>query len=220
MFAVLPAVATLWVSSVSVAEAPGKEWNVIDERRGITVSRKEQPDCGLPAFRGKGTIQGDVVQILALMLDSDAVEQWAYGVDDARRLKRINENQDLIYLYSDIPWPVRDRDMIVRRTVTVIKPGEEFRIDLKCEPDAVPEKSGVVRVRKCSSGFHLRRITADTTEIDYDMSLDPAGLLPKWAANYVAKTVPYKTLITLEERADKSRAKYEAVIQRWSTATF
>lgn len=205
---------------MSVAEAPSKPWEVIDERRGITISRREQPDCGLPAFRGKGAVQGSVVQILALMLDSDAVEQWAYGVDDAKRLKRINENQDLIYLYSDIPWPVRDRDMIVVRTVTVIKPGEEFHIDLKCAPEAVPEKSGVVRVRKCSSGFHLTRLTADTTEIDYDMSLDPAGLLPKWAASYVSKTVPYKTLVTLEERADKTRGKYEAVVQRWSTATF
>jgi hypothetical protein len=216
----LPSLATLLIAALAVAEAPAGSWNVIDEERGITVSRREQPGCGLPAFRGQGPVRGGVLQILALMLDSNSVEQWATGVDESRLIKRIDDKQDLIYLYSDVPWPVRDRDMIVRRTVEVVKPGEEFHIHLRCEPQAVPEVSGTVRVKKCSSGFHLKRLDADSTEIDYEMSLDPAGLLPKWAGSYVAKHVPFKTLVALEERALETRGKYEAVVQRWSGAAF
>ncbi|MFT3924877.1 MAG: START domain-containing protein [Myxococcales bacterium] len=212
--------ASVLVSALCFAEAPAGEWNVIEQERGITVSRREQPGCGLPAFRGKGPVRGGVLQILALMLDSNSVEQWADGVDESRLLKRIDENQELIYLYSDVPWPVRDRDMVVRRTVEVVKPGEEFHIHLRCEPQATPEVSGVVRVKKCKSGFHLRRLDQSNTEIDYDMSLDPAGLLPKWAGSYVAKNVPFKTLVALEERAAETRGKYEAVVQRWSAASF
>jgi hypothetical protein len=208
------------IASLCLAEAPLGAWNVIDEERGITVSRREQPGCGLPAFRGKGPVRGGVLQILALMLDSNAVEKWAYGVDESRLLKRIDEKQELIYLYSDIPWPVRDRDMIVLRTVEVVKPGEEFHIRLKCEPTATPEVSGAIRVQKCKSGFHLRRLDDTSTEIDYEMSLDPDGLLPKWAGSYVAKHVPFKTLVALEERAAETRGKYEAVVRRWSGAAF
>jgi hypothetical protein len=216
----LPGLASAFVAALCVAEAPPDAWSVIDEERGITVSRREQPGAGLPSFRGQGPVRGGVLQILALMLDSNSVEQWADGVDESRLLKRIDANQELIYLYSDLPWPVRDRDMIVRRTVQVVKPGEEFRIHLKCEPKATPEVSGAVRVQKCTSGFHLRRLDDTSTEIDYEMTLDPAGLLPKWAGSYVAKHVPFKTLVALEERAAETRGKYEAVVQRWSTTTF
>jgi hypothetical protein len=214
------AVATAFATALCLAEAPVAEWTQIDSDRGITVSRKEQPGCGLPAFRGVGKVKGGVLQVLALMLDSDAVEEWAYGVDEAKLLKRIDQNHDLIYLYSDIPWPVRDRDMIVNREVEVLQPGEEFIIRLRCEPDAVPEVSGTVRVKTCRSSFHLRRVDAETTEVDYEMSLDPAGLLPKWAGNYVAKAVPFKTLVGIEERAEKTAGQYEAVVKRFSTASF
>jgi hypothetical protein len=193
---------------------------VIEEERGITVSRREQPGCGLPSFRGQGPVRGGVLQILALMLDSSSVEKWADGVDESRLLKHIDDKQELIYLYSDLPWPVRDRDMIVRRTVQVVKPGQEFHIHLKCEPAATPEVSGAVRVKKCSSGFHLTKLDEGSTEIDYEMNLDPGGLLPKWAGSYVAKHVPFKTLVALEEHTAETRGKYEAVVQRWSTASF
>jgi hypothetical protein len=221
LLALLPCAAIIALTAVSNAEAPPEPgWNIIDEQRGITVSRREQPGRGLPAFRGQGPVQGGVLQILALMLDSDSVEHWAYGIDDARLLRRIDESQDLIYLYADVPWPVRDRDMVLRRTLRVIKPGEEFQLDLACEPNAVPEVSGAVRVKQCRSAFHLRRLSSGRTEVDYHMSLDPGGLLPKWAGNYVAKHVPFKTLMAIEARAEATQGKYEAVVQRWSVASF
>jgi hypothetical protein len=221
LLALLPCAAIILLTAVSGAEAPHEPgWSVIDEKRGITVSRQEQPGRGLPAFRGQGPVRGGVLQILALMLDSDSVEHWAYGIDEARLVRRIDESQDLIYLYSDVPWPVRDRDMVLRRTLRVIKPGEEFHLDLACEPNAVPEASGAVRVKFCRSAFHLRRLDSGSTDVDYHMSLDPGGLLPKWAGNYVAKHVPFKTLIAIEERAAATQGKYEAVVRRWSTAAF
>jgi hypothetical protein len=207
------------VTALCFAEAPA-EWTVIEQNRGITVSRREQPGCDLPSFRGQGQVRGSVLQILALMLDSDSVEHWAYGVDEAKLLKRFNAHEELIHLYSDVPWPVRDRDMIVRRRVEVVQPGREFHIHLRCEPDALPEQRGTVRVKKCSSGFHLRWIDAETTEVDYEMSMDPAGLLPKWASNYITKHVPFKTLVAIEKRAAQTEGRYETVVKAWSAAAF
>lgn len=202
----------------SVAADDPAPWNVIETERGITISRREQPGCGLPAFRGEGPVRGGVLQVLAAMLDIETVHLWAYGIDEARLVRRIDARTDLVYLYSDLPWPVRDRDMIVRREIEVVKPGSEFTIRLRCEPDAVPVRDGRVRVPECRSTFALRKLKADTTEVDYVMSLDPGGILPKWASNWVAKHVPFKTLVAIEERTDESRGQYEAVVQRWSTA--
>jgi hypothetical protein len=207
-------------AAVAAAEVQGSGWTVVDSERGITVSRREQPGAGIPAFRGQGGLEGNVLQMLSLMIDVSAVPRWACGVDEARSLGRHDERTDYIYLYSDIPWPVRDRDMVVRRDVFVEEQGKQFRIELHCEPDRAPPREGVVRVRTCDSTFHLKRTDLLHTELDYVMTLDPAGRMPKWAGSWIAKYVPFRTLEALERETSTttSEKRYEAAVRRWSAA--
>lgn len=208
----------LWlVTTLGLASDP-VGWVVVDRERGITSSRREQPGCGLASFRGQGKVKGNVLQVLSMMLDIKTVPEWAFGVDDAELVKRHDIRTEIIYLYSDIPWPVRDRDMVARRETEVLKPGEEFRINLECTPEVRPEIDGAVRVRKCKSTFHLRKVDAEHTEIDYVMSLDPGGHLPDWVSGFVSKTVPFKTLVAIEEHAEESRGRYDLAVAHWSTA--
>jgi len=208
---------SLSLAGLSLAD-DGGGWTVIDKDRGITVSKRLAPGCPLPSFRGQGRIKGNVLQLLSLMLDLKAVNAWAYGVDSSRPIKRIDERSHLIYLTSDLPWPVRDRDMIVRSEVEVVRPAQEFRISLHCEPTAHPEKDGLIRVKECESTLTLKKIDAETTEVDYVMTLDPAGYLPRWSTEWITKATPMKTLVALEEQAAASQGKYTAAVRSWSAA--
>jgi hypothetical protein len=205
-----------WGAATALADA--QDWTLVDKERGITVSKREQPGSDIPSFRGQGVVEGNVLKILALMLDTSTTSRWAIPVDEARVLGRIDEHTDRVYLYSDIPWPVRDRDMVVRRDVEVVQAGTEYRMRLRCEQGAVPERSGVVRVSKCDSVFRLRKVDPSHTEIDYVMTLDPAGNLPGWVGSWVAENVPLKTLVALEREAAATTHQYEAVLRRWSVA--
>ena len=134
--ALLATVFSLVTSLGAAADNGG--WTVVDKERGITSSRREQPGCNLPAFRGQGKVEGNVLQVLAMLLDVTTVPKWAYGVDEAKLVKRESPKTELVYVYSDVQWPVRDRDMVVAREMEVIKPGEEFEMRLDCRPDARP----------------------------------------------------------------------------------
>ena len=215
----IPAAVALlsFFASVSLAD-DGGGWTVIDKDRGITVSKRVAAGCPLPSFRGQGRIKGNVLQLLSVMLDLKAVEKWAYGVDSSKPFKRIDERSHLIYLTSDLPWPVRDRDMIVRSEVEILKPAQEFRISLNCEPETQPERSGLIRIKQCHSTLTLKKVDAEHTDIDYVMTIDPAGYLPGWATEWVTKATPMKTLVTLEERAAESQGKYTAAVRSWSAA--
>lgn len=215
--AALVALGVWLITALSVADGGG-EWVVVDQSRGITSSRREQPGCCLPSFRGQGRVSGNVLQVLALLLDVDAVPDWAYGINEAKLVKRIDARSELVYVYSDVTWPVRDRDMVVLREIEVLKPGEEFRIRLRCKPDARPERRGVVRVKSCLSTLHIRKAGPAHTDVDYVMNLDPGGALPDWVSGWVTKHVPFKTLVAIERSANKRKGQYEAVVKRWSTA--
>lgn len=215
----LPATsALLWLVTALCLADDGGGWTVIDRNRGITVSRRVQENCDLPSFRGQGQIQGNVLQVLAVMLDLRAVDRWAHGVSSSAPIKRIDARTHLVYLQSDLPWPVRDRDMIVRSTVEVLKPGEEFRVKLRCEPQADAERKGFIRIQTCDSTLHLRKVDANKTAVDYVMTLDPKGYLPRWSIELVTKSTPFKTLVALEERAHESEGQYAAAVRSWAAA--
>lgn len=213
----------VWLSallsgSVCLAEAGLAGWKFENREHGITVSRRERSGRALSAFRGVGQLKAEVLKVLAVILDTREVERWAYGITSARSVRHIDDRSELVYLYSNTPWPVRDRDMVVRRTVSVIKPGEEFAVSLRCEPTASAEREGIIRVRACESSFRIRKIDRATTEIIYEMSLDPQGSLPQWASAWVARTAPVKTLLAIQERASRSDDRYASFVRRWSNA--
>jgi hypothetical protein len=200
------------------AEAGIGDWTFESRGRGITVSKRERSGDSLSAFRGDGVVRAHVLQVLAVILDVQEIERWAYGVSSARSLSHVDDRTELIYLYSNTPWPVRDRDMVVRRKVNVIKPGEEFAISFRCEPSAGHMRQDVIRVRACESSFRVRKLDELSTAITYEMSLDPQGHVPEWASAWVARTAPVKTLLAIESRAVRSYDRYAAVVDHWSTA--
>lgn len=204
---------------LTAAAAPDG-WQVIDVDRGITVSRREQPGAGIPSFRGQGVLNGNVLQMVSLLEDPTTTKRWACGVDETKVLSRKDARVDYIYVYSDLPWPVRDRDMVVRRTMVVVEPGKTFRMELHCESGHTPERDGVVRVKQCDSSFTMTKSDLTHTHFDYVMSLDPAGVLPKWAGSYVAKHAPFRTLVSIERETNATTEShhYTAAVKRWSAA--
>ena len=108
--------------------------------------------------------------------------------------------------------------MVVRRQVRVIKPGEEFAISLRCEPNGAKQRADVIRVRECESSFRVRKLDGENTAVTYEMSLDPEGRVPQWASAWVARTAPVKTLLAIESRAARSQDRYAAFVQSWSNA--
>jgi hypothetical protein len=208
-----------YAASGSADSDLGSGWKFERREAGITVSRRGAVGGrGLPAFRGEGRVKVHALSALAVILDVREIERWAYGVTDAHSVRHVDDRTEIVYLYSDTPWPVRDRDMVVRRTVSILKPGTEFAVSIVCEPDAAPERRGVIRVRDCDSHFTVRKVDAETAEIVYEMSLDPEGAVPQWASAFLARTAPVKTLLAIESRASRNQTRYAAFIRRWATA--
>jgi START domain len=211
----LALLASILITSAVAAEAP---WRVILQERGIVVSTREEPGRELPTFRGQGTLNMPVLHALAVVLDAEGAVEWARGADEVRTMKAFDPRTHLIYTRSHAPWPVSDRDMVVKRLVKVVDPGREFRVEMSCVAGQRAEIKRVVRVSDCTSHFILRSAGADRTYAEYQVSLDPAGNLPAWLVRWASKNIPFDTLIALEEHVKDTQARYAAAAQSWASA--
>jgi len=199
----------------ATALADGTGWQEIEKKSGISVSEKEEPGRALPAYRGMGQVSGAVLQVLAVVLDDERSKEWAKDVAEARVLRSIDDKTEIVYSRSDQTWPVHDRDLVMKRTVEVLKPGEAFRVRLVCVPSEKPEVPKVVRIKQCETVFLLRKVDEAHTAVELFMRVDPGGNHPEWAVRNASKAVPYDTLIGLRKQVQKTEGQYAAKMTRW-----
>jgi hypothetical protein len=74
----------------------------------------------------------------------------------------------------------------------------EIKIALKGIPDYLPEKKGIVRMKKVE-GYILLKPTGNNTEIVYVFHSEPGDNVSTWLANNSIAELPFKTLSGLQK---------------------
>lgn len=206
------------LGSTVAAEQASTPWRVVKQQRGVVVSVREEPGKPVPSLRAQATIQGSVVDVLAVVLDDARASEWAKGSTRSQTLRRLSPYTQLVYTRSDQPWPVQDRDVVMRRSVQVVRPAETYRLHMVCAPEATPVRKDAVRVHDCESTVVLRRVDDKTTAIDYRISLDPGGSVPKWLVRWTSERLPFDTVTALEKQVKRTRGDYDEAVRFWSEA--
>lgn len=214
---ILVALSAALCFSVASAEDTGG-WQTIAEERGILVSTRDEPGRDLPSFRGQTRLKAPVLHLLAILLDDSRSGEWAKGADETQIVRTVDARTQIVYARARQPWPVKDRDVVMKRTVDVLKPGQVYRVHLTCAPREKPPQAGVVRVQTCETTFVLRALDAANTAIDYRVNADPGGENPAWIVKMASKNIPLDTLSALRKQVERTRGKYDDAVALWAKA--
>jgi len=216
--ATLPMLLVMMCGSRRVLAESDQGWRTTHREQGIVVSTRELPGQALPSFRGEGNVAGSLLHVLAVVLDDARSKEWAKNADSSEVLKVVDPATQFVYSRSHQTWPVRDRDLVMKRTVEVLEPGVAFRVRLVCVKGEKPELEGVIRIEDCDTTFVLRKVDENTTHVDYRVRADPGGNNPDWAVKWASKNIPLETLTALRKQLVKTRGQYGGVMRRWGDA--
>jgi hypothetical protein len=205
-----------WAGAARADDEAG--WRRIREQQGVVVSTRDEPGHALPNFRGRAEVRGPILHVLAVVLDDDRAKEWAQSADEAAVLRKIDARTEIVYSRARQVWPVRDRDLVMKRSIEVVRPGEEFRVRLVCLPGEKPRLENVVRMTDCETVFWLRKIDAATTFVEFRVRADPGGSSPDWLIRWASQNVPLETLTALRRQVKKTSNGYEAVMREWAAA--
>jgi hypothetical protein len=205
-------------AGLALAEDDGAGWQTLYEERGVLVSTREEPGVDLPSLRGQTSLNAGVLHLLAILLDDQHSTEWAKGADETQVLRRIDERSQVVYAHSRQPWPVKDRDLVMKRTVEVLEPGKAYRVHLVCVPEERARVENVVRVRRCETTFVLRAVDASHTQVDYRVHADPDGHIPAWIIRKASRSIPADTLRGLAKQVELTRGKYGQAMAQWAQA--
>jgi hypothetical protein len=187
-------------------------WRIIEHTsEGYEIATREEPNRNLPSLRARGVLMGDVVHLLAILLDARRSTEWAEGANVVKILKRTGPLTALIYTRTELVWPVTDRDVLMYGQLEVIKPGEEYNLVMRVAEKGMPPQHDVIRMTDAYAHFYLKKRPGGKVWIEYVVNADPAGSLPTWLVKWASRKVPRETLNNLQKQIEKTKGDYADV---------
>lgn len=179
-----------------------EEWSLDKQAEGINVYTRPVAGSGIKQFKGVADFEAPAEKVVALIRDSDRFKDWFPNTPESKLLDRKDK---VSYQYSvmDAPWPVSDRDNVLRSVLTRDADTGVVEIQITAAPDFYPEQPDRVRVRTANGYWRIEPLDPNRSRVTFSMHLEPGGGVPEWLTNSRVVESPYEALTNL--RASVSR---------------
>ncbi|MCO4761891.1 MAG: hypothetical protein KC502_10320 [Myxococcales bacterium] len=202
------------VASASTAFAAPK-WQFVTSGEGVRVYNFPEKGRSVPRFRGVATIDAPALQLLAILGDVQRSCEWNTACKHSILLSRTDDLRMVFHNRLKAPWPVSDRDAILKTNASISADGSVVRATFRAIRYAKrPPASGVVRFPRLIGQYKMTVISPTRTRVVYTIDSDSGGWLPGWMVRYATKNVPIGTLAGLRKQARRTRGQYAAFIAK------
>lgn len=179
------------------------DWTLKRAKDGISIYTKTMSSSGLKGIRVKCSLPAKLSQMVALIMDVDAGEEWVYGTKSSVLLRKVSPSELYYYSEVDIPWPLSNRDFIAHLIVSQDPRTKVVTINGPTEATYLPVKKNIVRVNHSNGKWILTPTKNNSIQIDYTLEVDPGGTIPVWLVNLFATSGPTETFKKMKTQIQK-----------------
>ena len=190
----------LMLSAAAKAQLDG--WEPVYEAEDVRIERRDYVGSELNEIRGVIRVKASLNAAMALLKDAEFNDRWVYRSGGARILQESGYAQAYVYGVVDAPFPMSDRDTVVRFDYQQDPDTREVTIDIRNFPDFVPQKYQFVRVPEMGGYWKLKPEADGWIEVTYQIFGDPGGWIPVWLANRAAEMSVKNTLLNMTSVID------------------
>ena len=189
--------ACLLLTFLPLAFARAESWETVFDEGGLLVERRAYAGSALQEIRGVIRLETSLNAVMALLKDAEFNHQWVYRSGGARVLEEEGYARAYVYGIVDAPWPMKDRDTVVRFDYRQ-EAGGDINITINNFPDYLAHVEGYIRVPDFGGYWRLRPQQDGQVEVTYQVYGDPGGWIPVWVANFAAVTSVTRTLQAMD----------------------
>jgi hypothetical protein len=183
--------------SLTVFLTAEDNWNKEFTKEGVTVFTRLIEGSSIKEFKGEGLVSAPVEVCVNVMGDVEAAVKWR---PDCIVSKELKADDNTYYSYSETkaPWPVSNRDVIVKMEMAKSPDKVVYSFSGVDKPELVPLKSNVVRITDIKGTWIFERKGEETYMI-FQAKINPGGSLPAWLANKTSVDQPFKSIMGMRE---------------------
>ncbi len=197
----------LIVPLLAVAELPPEEaadWNLQKKTDSIQVFTVDQPDSSFQAFKAVAMLDVPIENLMAVMINPQSCVEWVHNCVESYAFGDGDFHDRYAYSVNNLPWPVADRDYVLRIRTHGSAEGREVIMELNAVPQRRDADEGLVRVDQSDTLYRFTPM-GDQTRMVWIQHTEPNGSLPGWLVNSLLVDIPIKSMEQLEQIARKER---------------
>ncbi|PTQ90945.1 hypothetical protein [Agitococcus lubricus] len=156
--------------------------------------------AGNPAlsYQASTLLNSSVSQTLALIMNHKTAPDWAPYVRLIEVISPLSREGVMIYrMEIDLPFPLTDRDVVIRSELKQQKTGEVVLENIAINDTRAPEREGLVRIKHYQGSWQLRMLTPTQLELRTEGYADLGGAIPVSFSNLFVTQQPYQMLVNL-----------------------
>ena len=171
---------------------------------GIMIYACKSGDDKFKSLKADFTIENTSLnELVALLKDVENYPKWQYNMTTAEVLKRESDESIITRSVIDAPWPVENREVIVRYQIIHNPERGEAHIEAKTVTYDYPKTKGLVRVPFSHAEWIVKEV-GSTLQVNYFLRVNPGGSIPAWVVNMSIAEGPYRTFTNLKKELKKS----------------
>jgi hypothetical protein len=182
-----------WLSSVM---AQGK-WELRKDQDGIAVYTRKAAKGSIKELRVVCELEATKAQLINTLENIADYSSWVYSNKKSTILKMISPQNIIYYTQSHLPWPIKDRDLIIELNITPTP--DVLNIQAKSLPDYLPKENDYIRVPYSLALWKVTQAPDNKLKVDYTFSLDPGGSIPSWIVNATLTIGPFNSFVKLKQ---------------------
>jgi START domain len=188
------------LGSAGFRSSAQNQWVLKTDEADIQLYTRTVPSSPYKALKTVCTLQTTLTSVAAVLLDVMRTPEWVYGTSTCSILK--HESPSVVYYYAEMgmPWPVANRDFIVKISMTQDPVTKVITVLAENQPDFIPEKKKLVRIQNSSGKWQITPLQAGRVRVEYQLYVDPGGSVPATLVNLFSGKGPFESFRNLKKR--------------------
>ncbi len=188
------------VDDLRVDSKRANDWVQVkkDRLKNISTWAKREDGKSIRSFKVDMTLDASLETVARVHYDVENIKRWFWETKESRLLKKVSDKEYYFYQVFNAPLTIPDRDSIVHVTVEPFNAKRGYmQLNLKAVPDFMPTQPGRTRVAAQDYYIKFTPIDKNTTRLESSGYIDPGGVIPSWAINFVQRSAPYISMLGL-----------------------
>jgi len=161
----------------------------------------EGNEAQLAEYKASSKSQGSLDNYKKVFEDVSIHKEFMDNTEISKEIKSYSENENLVYYYFDMQWPLPNSDCVMKMTLNI----DEDNKTLVYEGSAYPglyEETDVKRINYYTVKYIVKEIDDGIIEVIMESKITPASSGPNWLVGVWFPKGPAKILSKLIELAN------------------
>lgn len=183
-----------------------QEWKLKENDDNIEVFTRPVDGSSMEEFKGIALIDARFEVVTELLRDIPSFHDWMYCCKETKAIEEIDRNNKILYYIYDSPWPVDDRDVVLKINTIIDLSAGRAVVEIQSQThDKYPPNDDYTRMITMQGKYIIEFVERQKTRVTFILFVNPGGSVPASLANMSSIKIPYETLKNMKEMVKKEK---------------